>query len=92
MFMTATPVAAALPRGEFSEISADENGTAPVPDEAHRIGTILANLVPDGNVRAMEALAVVILRSDWGHICAAASTLRPLRSSGAAMHRAIAAG
>lgn len=92
MFMTATPVAAALPRGEFSETSTNEDQTAPVLDEAHRVGAILADLVPDGNVRAMEALAIVILRSDWGHICAAASTLKPRRSNGSSMHRAVAVG
>ena len=78
MFMTAAPAAAAMPRGDFGvSLSAATCAGSPrgkAPGEARRIGFTLARLVPDGNVRAMEALATVIVRSDWGQICAAASS------------------
>lgn len=92
MVMTAAPVAAVMPRGDSCEHLTDEIPAAQNRSEAGRIGSILAGLVPDGNVRAMEALAVVIIRSDWGHFCAAASAPMPVRPGGDTMRQVISAG
>lgn len=92
MFMTVAPAAAAMLHDNSSEFLSGEKRAASTPDEAHRIGITLAGLVPDGNVRAMEALAIVIMRSDWGLICAAASSPRPVESGNSSMDRLVAAG
>ena len=73
MFVTATPVAAAMPHA-FSPASAPQTASEECsPNEAVRIGDMLAKLVRDGNVRSMEALAVVIVASDWGQFSASAA-------------------
>lgn len=73
MLMTATFVAAMMPHASTSSDyagSVQHGGDT----EVSTIAPMLAFLTSDGNVRLMEALAVVIARSDWGRICAAAAT------------------
>ena len=73
MSMTAAPVAATKPHAFSPAHETACSQPAKPQDEATRIGEMLAKLVRDGNVRSMEALAVVVIASDWGRICAAAA-------------------
>lgn len=77
MFVTAAPAAATKPHA-FSPASPILGRQASRPqDEAERIGELLGRLVRDGNVRSMEALAQVIVASDWGQISAMAALPKP---------------
>ncbi len=89
MYMTAVPAAAAMPRA-FSPATerAGKQAVRPMDEEA-RVGGLLAKLVRDGNIRSMEALASVIVASDWGRISAAASL--PAEDGGCAWRSAPAA-
>ena len=89
MFITAAPVAAPKPHAISLTSSATECQTSKPQTEAERIGELLAKLVFDGNVRSMEALAQVIVASDWGQISAVAAL--PVASPGSAASPAAAA-
>ena len=56
---------------EICALKKEQNKNIP---EFENIASRLLSLVGDGNVRQMEALAIVIVRSDWGQIDAAASS------------------
>ena len=75
MFITVAPVAAPKPHAISLTSSATECQTSKPQTEAERIGELLAKLVFDGNVRSMEALAQVIVASDWGQISAVAAVV-----------------
>ncbi len=82
MFMTAVSAAATKPHalsltGTALQIADAIRARHGCYAEAARIGATLARLVRDGNVRAMEALASVIVRSDRGQISAAAALPNP---------------
>lgn len=77
MFLTATSVAALMPRAVSLGSELEQETCDCGRDEADLIGALLARLVQDGNIRSMEALATVIAASDWGRICASASLPRP---------------
>lgn len=92
MFMTAVPAAATKPHAVSLTGTALQTADAirarHGSDEATRIGAMLAQLVRDGNVRAMEALASVIVRSDWGQISAAATLPKRATANSAATDQA----
>jgi hypothetical protein len=73
MLMTAVEAAAAMPHACSLAGPEQADAEPEAKGEAARIGELLAVLVQDGNVRAMEALALAMVRSDWGRICAAAA-------------------
>lgn len=90
MLMTAVETAAAMPHACSVSSPAQAEDRSQAKGEAARIGELLAVLVQDGNVRAMEALALVMVRSDWGRIFAAA--VAPARGLVSIPAAAVAAG
>ena len=90
MLMTAEQTAAMMPHAE-SLAATNEKPLPAAPDrEPRRIGEMLAVLVQDGNVRTAEAVALVMVRSDWGRICAAAAA--PPKDKSGLSSKAIGAG
>jgi hypothetical protein len=72
MFMTAAPVAATTPHAQICSAGG-------WPNEVSSMAGLLIRLSSDGNIRAMEGLACVIVRSDWGYISARIALGAPQR-------------